>query len=75
MPGISASMLAGDLSNVDVEVTTTLEEAHVRDTRTFCIGGALFSFLEFRTQFFKLGIRSTAGTATRDGHSTMPAVI
>lgn len=35
MPGISASMLAGDLSNVDVEVTTALEEAHVRDTRTF----------------------------------------
>lgn len=28
-------MLAGDLSNVDVEVATALEEAHVRDTRTF----------------------------------------
>lgn len=28
-------MLAGNLSNVDVEVATALEEAHVRDTRTF----------------------------------------
>lgn len=43
--------------------------------RTFCIGGTLFGFLEFRAQFFKLGIRSTAGTATRDRHSTMPAVV
>lgn len=59
-------------------VTLTLSIAQAvlgRLKRTFCIGGALFSFLEFRTQFFKLGIRSTAGTATRDGHSTMPAVI
>lgn len=43
--------------------------------RTFCIGGTLFGFLEFRAQFFKLGIRSTAGTATRDRHSTMPTVV
>lgn len=35
MPGIPASKLAVDLGNVDVEVATTLEEAHVRDTRTF----------------------------------------
>ena len=35
MLGIPASKLAVDLGNVDVEVATTLKEAHVRDTRTF----------------------------------------
>lgn len=43
---------------------------------TLRIGSTLFSFLKFRAQVFKFGVRSAASTtAARDRHSAMTAVV
>ena len=43
---------------------------------TLRIGSTLFSFLKFRAQVFKFGVRSaTSTTAARDRHSAMTAVV